>query len=175
VKQTPVKEFLVNPVVHRGQDPEMYWLDKYKAAELRVPVRSLYRHEHVAPELILGGLYNVTAADAKQGDLFPVADMFGNATSHEELEKVSGYYTHADGWSNRLIQGDSLLCMTSLLEREGMAGQVQCVYFDPPYGIKYGSNWQIKLNNRAVNDGPSSARSSSAAVTRTSLPTGAGN
>lgn len=53
---------------------------------------------------------------------------------------------------DRLIQGDSLLVMTSLLEREGMAEQVQCIYIDPPYGIKYGSNWQIKLNNRTVRD-----------------------
>src|SRR5712691_2793352 len=60
--------------------------------------------------------------------------------------------THSDGWTNRLIQGDSLLVMTSLLEREGMAGQVQCIYIDPPYGIRYGVNWQIKLNNRTVRD-----------------------
>jgi len=71
----------------------------------------------------------------------------------DEIEKVSEYYHHQDGWTNRLIQGDSHLVMASLLEREGMAGQVQTVYFDPPYGIKYGSNWQIKLNNRDVKDG----------------------
>ncbi|PIS27846.1 MAG: site-specific DNA-methyltransferase, partial [Candidatus Marinimicrobia bacterium CG08_land_8_20_14_0_20_45_22] len=69
------------------------------------------------------------------------------------LDKVSEYYQHQDGWTNRLIQGDSLLVMASLLEREGMAGQVQTIYMDPPYGIKYGSNWQIKLNNRDVKDG----------------------
>jgi adenine-specific DNA-methyltransferase len=58
-----------------------------------------------------------------------------------------------------LIQGDSLLVMASLLEREGMAGQVQCIYLDPPYGIKYGGNWQVKLNNRDVKDGSDEALS----------------
>jgi adenine-specific DNA-methyltransferase len=95
----------------------------------------------------------VAAEKKDQPDLFSVNTLFGNALDHEELDKVSDYYTHSDGWSNRLIQGDSLLTMTSLLEREGMAGQVQCIYIDPPYGIKYGSNWQIKLNNRTVTDG----------------------
>ena len=69
---------------------------------------------------------------------------------------MSDYYTHSDGWTNRLIQGDSLLVMTSLLEREGMGGQVQCIYMDPPYGIKYGSNWQIRISGegaRTVKDG----------------------
>ena len=63
---------------------------------------------------------------------------------------MSEYYQHSDGWSNRLIQGDSLLVMSSLLEREGMAGQVQMIYIDPPYGIKYGSNWQMKVNDRSM-------------------------
>ena len=89
------------------------------------------------------GLYRLVEAKSDQDELFAVNQLFGNAIGHEELDKVSDYYTHSDGWTNRLIQGDSLLVMTSLLEREGMAGQVQCIYLDPPYGIKYGSNWQI--------------------------------
>ena len=71
----------------------------------------------------------------------------------DELDKVADYYKYSDDWKNRLIQGDSLLVMASLLEREGMAGKVQTIYFDPPYGIKYGSNWQMKLNSRDVKDG----------------------
>lgn len=149
-----VANFPVNPIVQRGQDPELYWMNKYKTAELRIPVRSLYRHEHIAPETLVKGLYRMVATENKaQPELFSVNTLFGNALDHEELDKVSDYYTHSDGWTNRLCQGDSLLTMTSLLEREGMAGQVQCIYFDPPYGIKYGSNWQIKLNNRTVTDG----------------------
>ena len=159
VKNKPQQEFPKNPVVHRGQDPELFWMNKYGAddgvAPLTVDLRSLYRHEHIAPEALIKGLYRIVATENKeQPDLgFSVNEFFGNALAHEEVDKVSDYYTHSDGWMNRLIQGDSLLTMTSLLEREGMAGQVQCCYFDPPYGIKYGSNWQIRLNSRTVTDG----------------------
>jgi adenine-specific DNA-methyltransferase len=157
-EQPPRREIPKNPVVHRGKDPELFWMNKYGAddagAPLSVDLRSLYRHEHIAPETLIKGLYRIVAEESAEGpELFSVNELFGNAIAHEELDKVSDYYTHSDGWTNRLIQGDSLLCMTSLLEREGMAGQVQCCYFDPPYGIKYGSNWQIRLNSRTVTDG----------------------
>jgi adenine-specific DNA-methyltransferase len=152
-----VLELPKNPVVHRGQDPELFWLNKYGNDDrdelLRVDIRSLYRHEHIAPETLIKNLYSVTEEKSSQLDLFSVNELFGNALDKDELEKVSEYYHHQDGWTNRLIQGDSHLVMASLLEREGMAGQVQTVYFDPPYGIKYGGNWQIKLNNRDVKDG----------------------
>ena len=152
-----VMELPKNPVVHRGQDPELFWLNKYGNDDrddlLRVDIRSLYRHEHIAPETLIKNLYKVTETKSDQLDLFSINELFGNALEKDELEKVSEYYHHQDGWTNRLIQGDSHLVMASLLEREGMAGQVQTIYFDPPYGIKYGGNWQIKLNNRDVKDG----------------------
>jgi adenine-specific DNA-methyltransferase len=152
-----VLELSKNPVTHRGQDPELFWLNKYGNDDrddlLRVDIRSLYRHEHIAPETLIKNLYKVTETKSDQMDLFSVNELFGNALEKEEIEKVSEYYQHQDGWTNRLIQGDSHLVMTSLLEREGMAGQVQTIYFDPPYGIKYGGNWQIKLNNTEVKDG----------------------
>ncbi len=158
-----------NPVVHRGQDPELFWLNKYGNDDrddlLRVDIRSLYRHEHIAPETLIENLYRMVApspsgraGEGLQEDF--LNELFGNALEKDELEKVSDYYEHQDGWTNRLIQGDSHLVMASLLEREGMAGQVQCIYFDPPYGIKYGSNWQIKLNNRDVKDGNDEALTS---------------
>jgi adenine-specific DNA-methyltransferase len=193
----------LNPVLTRGQDPELFWKHKYAtderlsglldeldaalksgdtaAARLlldrtretiqqrytledddsrQIDIRSLYRHEHISPEVLIRSLHRSVegpAAPAKgdsfQPDLFATAELFGNAIAHEELDKVGDYYTHSDGWTNRLIQGDSHLVMSSLLEREGMAGQVQCIYIDPPYGIKYGSNWQMRLNNRTVTDG----------------------
>ena len=156
-----VLELPKNPVVHRGQDPELFWLNKYGIDDrddlLRVDIRSLYRHEHIAPETLIKNLYKVIESnnpDTIQLDMFSnVNELFGNALEKDELEKVSEYYHHQDGWTNRLIQGDSHLVMASLLEREGMAGQVQTIFFDPPYGIKYGGNWQIKLNNRDVKDG----------------------
>ena len=162
-ESTP-RDFPRNPVVHRGQDPELFWLNKYGPDDAQdrtaVDIRSLYRTEHIAPETLIKNLYRYHATeDAAGPDLpgFATPELFGNAIGHEELDKVSDYYTHSDGWTNRLIQGDSLLVMTSLLEREGMAGQVQCCYIDPPYGIKYGSNWQIHLHNRTVKDGDDDA------------------
>lgn len=159
-----VLELSKNPVVHRGQDPELYWKNKYgnddRDEVLKIDVRSLYRHEHIAPETLIKNLYNVTETKSAQTDLFAsVNELFGNALEKDEIEKVSEYYHHQDGWTNRLIQGDSHLVMASLLEREGMAGQVQTIYFDPPYGIKYGGNWQIKLNSKDVTDGSDEALS----------------
>lgn len=151
-------ELPLNPVTHRGQDPELYWLNKYGNDDLdevlKVDIRSLYRHEHIAPEALIKGLYKTTIENKNvdQIDMFSTNELFGNALDRDELEKVSEYYQHNDGWSNRLIQGDSHLVMASLLEREGMAGQIQTIYIDPPYGISYGSNWQMKLNSRVVKE-----------------------
>lgn len=155
-------EVPLNPVTARGQDPELFWMNKYgnddREELLRIDIRSLYRHEHLAPERLIKNLCRVVADEPAQPDLFgSVNEMFGNALEKDELEKVDDYYSHQDGWTNRLIQGDSHLVMASLLEREGMAGQVQMIYIDPPYGIRYGSNWQVRLNNRDVKDGADEA------------------
>lgn len=150
-------EIPVNPIITRGQDPELFWMNKYGNDDredlLKIDVRSLYRHEHITPELIIKNLYSLKESVNDEESLFSINEMFGNMFDKDELDKISSFYHHFDGWTNRLIQGDSLLVMTSLLEREGMAGQVQTIYIDPPYGIKYGSNWQVKLNNRDVKDG----------------------
>jgi adenine-specific DNA-methyltransferase len=151
-----ILEIPKNPVVHRGQDPELFWLNKYgndnRDDLLRVDIRSLYRHEHIAPETLIKNLYKLTETKSDQLDLFSINELFGNALEKDELEKVGEYYHHQDGWTNRLIQGDSHLVMASLLEREGMAGQVQMMYFDPPYGINYSSNWQVKITNTNVKE-----------------------
>ncbi len=151
-----VKPLGLNPVTHRGQDPELFWMHKYgsddQQKQLEVDIRSLYRHEHIAPEKIIARLYSLKGKSDAQNELF-VNELFGNPLAMDELDKPLSYYKQPGNWQNRLIQGDSLLTMTSLLEREGMAGQVQCVYMDPPYGIKYGSNWQMRLNDRNVKDG----------------------
>lgn len=143
----------------RGRDPELYWLGKYKndnedtqSPDLRVDTRSLYRHEEINPEMLINQLYTLKVDDNAAG----VASLFGNelppTVYEDELQRITEYYRHNEDWRNRLIQGDSLLVMNSLLQREGMAGRVQMIYIDPPYGIKYGSNWQMKLNNRDVKD-----------------------
>ena len=145
----------------RGRDPELYWLGKYdnddedtQSPDMKVDIRSLYVHEDVQPEMLINNLYHIEEKKSEvaelQGDLFSVTE-FCNPIQ-DELAKVAEYYKHSSEWKNRLIQGDSLLVMNSLLKREGMAGKVQCIYIDPPYGIKYGSNWQMKLNSRDVKD-----------------------
>jgi adenine-specific DNA-methyltransferase len=152
VTDTKVSEIPLNPVVTRGQDPELYWLNKYGENNLQqyltVDIRSLYRSEHIAPQMLIEKLYRYE--NPEQKDLF---EMFGQSLQSDEIDLPAKFYKHMDNWSNRMILGDSLLVMNSLLEREGMAGKVQMIYIDPPYGIKYGSNWQMKLNNRNVKDG----------------------
>jgi len=147
-------EFPLNPVTTRGQDPELFWMHKYGAGDdqtrLSVDIRSLYRHEHIEPETLIHRLYKISKSDTPQNDFF-INETFGNLLGAvDELDKPKHYYKQMHDWRNRLIQGDSLLVMTSLLEREGMAGKVQMVYIDPPYGIRYGSNWQMRLNDRSM-------------------------
>jgi adenine-specific DNA-methyltransferase len=152
-------QFPLNPVIHRGQDPELYWMHKYgeddSQQDLEVDIRSLYRHEHIGPEKLIQRLYRLKLSEGPQNDMFApsVEELFANYQDIDELDKPQSYYRHADRWSNRLIQGDSLMVMGSLLEREGMARQVQMIYIDPPYGIKYNSNWQMRMNDRNVKDG----------------------
>ena len=145
----------------RGRDPELYWLNKYKnddednpdyMPQLRTDIRSLYKHEDIRPEAIIDNLYELHEHKSESAKL--QLDLFGDLDEHEddELERLAGYYKHSDNWQNRLIQGDSLLVMNSLLNREGMKGQVQCIYFDPPYGIKYGGNWQMRINSTNVKE-----------------------
>ena len=140
----------------RGRDPEIYWLGKYsnddddtKSPDLKVDTRSLYVHEDIQPEMLINKLYTL-----REENTMP--KLFGDDELpnkyQDEIKRITEYYQHNAEWKNRLIQGDSLLVMNSLLQREGMAGKVQCVYIDPPYGIKYGSNWQMKLNNREMKD-----------------------
>ena len=148
----------------RGNDPELYWLNKYRNdnedtqhPSLKTDIRSLYVHEDINPEQLINRLYRVrdekAAGFENQTELFE--EMFREQDEEDELERVASYYQHNENWKNRLILGDSLLVMNSLLNREGMRGQVQCVYIDPPYGIKYGGNWQMRINSTNVkeNDG----------------------
>lgn len=139
----------------RGKDPELYWVKKYKNDDSENPklstdIRSLYKHEDVRPEAIIDNLYELHEHKSESAKL--QLDLFGDNEEEDELDRLAGYYKHSDNWQNRLIQGDSLLVMNSLLNREGMKGQVQCIYFDPPYGIKYSGNWQMSINNTNVKD-----------------------
>jgi len=122
------------------------------------PLVPVYIQEKIHPQAIIDDLLAHSArppgsrfaeqAAAYQLELF--ADFNGGPV---EFEQKVDFYHHEQNWSNRLILGDSLLVMTSLAEKEGLKGKVQTIYFDPPYGIKFGSNWQVSTRKRDVKDG----------------------
>jgi adenine-specific DNA-methyltransferase len=129
-------------------DPQLIWAGKAEHTSFEVPTVSLHVHERIDPRSI------VEAVRKRNGAGLPVqGSLFELASENPPLRDAIDFYKHDHEWSNRLIAGDSLLVMNSLLEKEGMAGQVQMVYIDPPYGIRYGSNFQPFLNKRDVKDG----------------------
>src|SRR5437899_2505515 len=129
-------------------DPQLVWAGKKEHSSFEVPTVSLHVHERIDPYTI------INAVRKRNGNGLPVQpSLFEQREENPPLREAIDFYRHAHGWSNRLIAGDSLLVMNSLLEKEGMAGQVQMVYIDPPYGIKYGSNFQPFVNKRDVKDG----------------------
>ncbi|MGB8580876.1 MAG: site-specific DNA-methyltransferase [Candidatus Sulfotelmatobacter sp.] len=129
-------------------DPQLVWAGKKEHSSFEVPTVSLHVHERIDPHTIMD------AVRKRNGTASPVqASLFERREENPPLREAIDFYRHAHGWSNRLIAGDSLLVMNSLLEKEGMAGQVQIVYIDPPYGVKYGSNFQPFVNKREVKDG----------------------
>src|SRR5207244_10310701 len=111
-----------------------------------VPSVSLQVHERIDPRTIIEAVRRKNG-NGEQMSLFSAREM--NPPLREAIE----FYKHRHNWTNRLIAGDSLLVMNSLIEKETLAGQVQMFYFDPPYGIKYGSNFQPFVNKRDVKDG----------------------
>lgn len=126
-------------------DPQLAWAGKKEHTSFQVPTVSLHVHERIDPRTI------IEAVRKRNGNGQPMqASLFERPEEKLPLRDAIDFYKHAHGWSNRLIAGDSLLVMNSLLEKEGMAGQVQMVYVDPPYGIKYGSNFQPFVNKRTV-------------------------
>jgi adenine-specific DNA-methyltransferase len=129
-------------------DPQLVWAGKKEHTSFEVPTVSLHVHERIDPHTI------IDAVRKRNGNTLPVQpSLFERREENPPLREAIDFYRHAHGWSNRLIAGDSLLVMNSLLEKEGMAGQVQMAYIDPPYGIKYGSNFQPFVNKRDVKDG----------------------
>lgn len=131
-------------------DPQLVWAGKAEHTSFEVPTVSLHVHERIDPRTIIEAVRKRNGVPLK-----PVQGSFLFETREENppLREAVDFYRHAHGWTNRLIAGDSLLVMNSLLEKEGMAGQVQMVYIDPPYGIRYGSNFQPFVNRRDVKDG----------------------
>ncbi len=129
-------------------DPQLVWAGKKEHTSFEVPTVSLHVHERIDPHTI------IDAVRKRNGDGLPVQpSLFETREENPPLREAIDFYRHAHGWSNRMIAGDSLIVMNSLLEKEGMAGQVQSVYIDPPYGKTYNSNFQPFTNKREVKDG----------------------
>src|SRR5882724_5061868 len=128
-------------------DPQLVWAGKKEHTSFEVPTVSLHVHERIDPSTI------IEAVRRRNGNGVPEQpSLFERREENPPLRDAVDFYRHPHGWSNRLLAGDSLLVMNSLLEKEGMAGQVQMVYIDPPYGIRYGSNFQPFVNKRDVKD-----------------------
>ena len=138
---------------NRDLDPQLVWRgkDEQDWSDLVVPAPPLYIQEKVHPKVLIDDLLRQTAAGAKQEvDQYSLfADFNGLPNEDARTE----FYQHDANWTNRLILGDSLQVMASLAEREGLRGQVQCIYLDPPYGIKFNSNFQWSTTSRDVKDG----------------------
>lgn len=140
-KQPVKKKYDYDPSL----DPQLVWAGKHEqGAEFAVPTVPIYVQEKIAPEAII--------ARIKSGENDNPQMMLFGETAEQQFGKAVDFYKHEDNWQNRMILGDSLLVMNSLLEKEGMRGRIQTIYIDPPYGIKFGSNWQVSTRKRDVKD-----------------------
>lgn len=130
-------------------DPTLQWAGKSERESFEVISSSIHIHESIKPSKILRAVQTI-GSDTQEAQLrlFGESPLEAMRRRRDALE----FYQHGVDWTNRLIAGDSLVVMNSLLEKEGMAGQAQMVYIDPPYGVKYQSNFQPFVNNRAVRD-----------------------
>ena len=132
-------------------DPQLVWKgkDEQDASDLEVPAVPIYIQETIEPQSIIEDLRRRSKEQSPEDQMALFGDSFGDL----EFEDRVDFYQHSGKWTNRMILGDSLLVMASLAEKEGLKGQVQMIYIDPPYGIKFGSNWQVSTRKRDVKDG----------------------
>lgn len=128
-------------------DPQLIWAGKAERTSFEVDTISLHVHERIDPRTI------IEAVRKRRPHQQGLTSFFSSPGENPPYRDAIEFYRHKHGWSNRLVAGDSVLVMNSLLQKEGMAGKVQMIYIDPPYGIKYGSNFQPFVNKRDVKDG----------------------
>ena len=138
---------------NRDLDPQLVWRgkDEQDWSDLVVNAPPLYIQEKVHPKVLVDDLLRQTAVQEKSVD--PQMDLFSDFNGLPDEARSTEFYEHDANWTNRLILGDSLQVMASLAEREGLRGKVQCIYLDPPYGIKFNSNFQWSTTSRDVKDG----------------------
>jgi adenine-specific DNA-methyltransferase len=150
-QQTPIR--IAYERRNRDLDPQLVWRgkDEQDWSELVVHAPPLYIQEKVHPKVLIDDLLRRSAADRKAVE--PQCDLFADFNGLPDECAKTEFYQHDANWSNRMILGDSLQVMASLAEREGLRGKVQCIYVDPPYGIKFNSNFQWSTTSRDVKDG----------------------
>src|SRR5271155_2366087 len=138
-------------------DPQLVWRgkDEQDAEDLNVDSVPIFIQEKIKPEAIISDLRRRSEtlrrqrAESKQ---YEIPDIYNDSDGLSEPGTEFDFYKHDKNWSNGMILGDSLLVMTSLAKKEALKGQVQCIYMDPPYGIKFNSNWQPSTKSRDVKD-----------------------
>ena len=143
---------------NRDLDPQLVWRgkDEQDLADLMVNAPPLYIQERVHPKALVDDLMRQSRQnrDAEVvGYQHEFADLFADFNGLPSEAARTEFYRHDAHWSNRMVLGDSLQVMASLAEREGLRGQVQCIYIDPPYGIRFNSNFQWSTTSRDVRDG----------------------
>ncbi|MDH3892841.1 MAG: site-specific DNA-methyltransferase [candidate division Zixibacteria bacterium] len=131
-------------------DPQLVWKgkDEQDREDLAVPAVPVYIQEKIHPQAIMEDIKSRSGTNDDDQLGF-----WGDFNGIDAFDRKVDFYNHGFNWSNRMILGDSLLVMTSLAEKEGLKGKVQTIYIDPPYGIKFGSNWQVSTRKRDVKDG----------------------
>lgn len=150
VDAEPTRQALTE--LKRMSQPYLNWAGKAERTSFEIDTVSLHVHERIDPATILAAVRKELKSGKGKSIMSGQGDMFSAPFENLPLRDAIDFYKHERGWSNRLIAGDSLLVMNSLLQKESMAGQVQMIYIDPPYGIKYGSNFQPFVNKRDVKD-----------------------
>ena len=150
-QQSPVK--VAYERRNRDLDPQLVWRgkDEQDWSDLVVNAPPLYIQEKVHPKALIDDLLSRTQAEEQASE--PQIDLFADFNGLPEDSTKTEFYQHDANWTNRMILGDSLRVMASLAEREGLRGKVQCIYIDPPYGIKFNSNFQWSTTSRNVLDG----------------------
>ncbi len=139
---------------NRDLDPQLVWRgkDQKDASDLVVQAPPLYIQEKVHPKVLVDDLLRQTK-ERREEESPAAPDLFADFNGLPDGAARTEFYRHDANWSNRMILGDSLQVMASLAEREGLRGKVQCIYIDPPYGIRFNSNFQWSTTSRDVRDG----------------------
>ena len=150
-EQTPIR--VAYERRNRDLDPQLVWRgkDEQDWSDLVTHAPPLYIQEKVHPKVLIDDLLRRSKADQEAAE--DQINLFADFNGLPDSDAKTEFYQHDANWSNRMILGDSLQVMASLAEREGLRGQVQCIYIDPPYGIKFNSNFQWSTTSRDVKDG----------------------